>query len=632
VPRRAFAEYRGPVTEIERTPPAALIGAAARQGWRLPIAVYLAAGFGGLLAAAVGAVLLLSLATARQNTYDLLRQNAEVGISVLIHDIAEHLDPARQQVQLIAALLTDGTVPPDDDARVQDLLLGSIAGLPHVTGVAFVHPDLHAVSAGNTVVEGVRRPTTASESWIYRPEVRLQIRAAGSEHEFKWGEVLYVPSLAGSQLVLRNPVWRGDQFAGVVLGAVSLKELSTMLANSTVRNLSTAFILRGRDKVVADAALPKGPQNVSEAQALPGLADAGDEILAGIWGPETASARAVLGDSLVRGRIVRVKKTDYLFLYRELEDYGASWLVGYYMELEAVSASLERLSLAAIVGGAILVLALLLALALGRALGQPIRRLSAAAGAIRRLEIAAVAPLPGSRFREIHAASEAYNAMLAGLVWFETYVPKTLVMLLIGRGHRGQLASETREITVLFSDIVGFTGIGERLAAPALAEFLNRHFSMLAECIEAEGGTIDKYIGDSVMAFWGAPDLQPDHAARACRAALAIAGRLHDDNQRRTAEGKRPVRLRIGIHTGPVVVGNIGAPGRINYTAIGDTVNISQRLEQLGKQVDDGTGDCVILIGADTARLLPAGDGQPTPLGAFALRGRDAETEVYRLA
>ena len=205
-------------------------------------------------------------------------------------------------------------------------------------------------------------------------------------------------------------------------------------------------------------------------------------------------------------------------------------------------------------------------------------------------------------------------------------------MLLIGRGHRGQLASESREITVLFTDIVGFTGIGERLTAPALAEFLNRHFSMLAECIEAEGGTIDKYIGDSVMAFWGAPDTQPDHAARACRAALAIARRLHDDNQRRTAEGKRPVRLRIGIHTGPVVVGNIGAPGRINYTAIGDTVNISQRLEQLGKQVDDGTGDCVILIGADTARLLSAADGQPTPLGAFALRGRGTETEVYRLA
>src|SRR5262249_32811769 len=141
--------------------------------WRLPIAVYLAVGFGGLLAAAVGSVLLLSLATARQNTYDLLRRNAEVGISVLIHDIAGHLDPARQQVQLIATLLSDGTVPPGDDARVQDLLLGSIAGLPNVTGIAFVRPDLQAVSAGNSVIDGVRRPIAASANWMNRPEVRL---------------------------------------------------------------------------------------------------------------------------------------------------------------------------------------------------------------------------------------------------------------------------------------------------------------------------------------------------------------------------------------------------------------------------------------------------------------------------
>jgi len=333
----------------------------------------------------------------------------------------------------------------------------------------------------------------------------------------------------------------------------------------------------------------------------------------------------------VQGRIVRVAGVDYVFLYREIEDYGPPWLVGYYVPLDAVNTSLERLTTAAIVGGAILVLALALALVLGRALGAPIRRLSAAADAIRRLDIAGVEPLPGSHFREIHAASQAYNSMLAGLAWFETYVPKTLVMLLMARGHRGRLASETREITVLFTDIVGFTGAGERLSATQLADFLNGHFSLLAGCIEAEGGTIDKYIGDSVMAFWGAPDVQPDHAERACRAALAIAGRLHEDNGRRAAAGRAPVRLRIGIHSGPAVVGNIGAPGRINYTLIGDTVNVSQRLEQLGKQVDSGAGDCVILVGEETARELPP-DRQPQHLGAFALRGRGQATEVYRLA
>src|SRR5437764_1071988 len=135
--------------------------------------------------------------------------------------------------------------------------------------VTEIKPQSSAALIGAAARQGWRLPTTTSASWIYRPEVRLQIRAAGSEHEFRWGEVLYVPSLKSSQLVLRNPIWRGDRFAGVVLGAVSLGQLSTMLANSTVRNLGKAFILRGRDQVVADAALRDGPQNVSQARALP---------------------------------------------------------------------------------------------------------------------------------------------------------------------------------------------------------------------------------------------------------------------------------------------------------------------------------------------------------------------------
>ena len=267
---------------------------------------------------------------------------------------------------------------------------------------------------------------------------------------------------------------------------------------------------------------------------------------------------------------------------------------------------------------------------IGRALGRSIRQLSGAAAAIGRLEIDDAQPLRGSRFREVDIVVRGYNAMLAGLRWFQTYVPKSLVLLLIGRGEEKGLASEQREITVLFTDIVGFTAMGAQLPAPLLADFLNRHFTMLGECITAEGGTIDKYIGDSVMAFWGAPEDQTDHAARAGRAALAIVAALSADNRRRAAAGEPPVRLRIGIHSGPAIVGNIGAPGRINYTVIGDTVNVAQRLEQLGKQFDTGAGDAIVLLSAAAAALLPA-DFPRQRLGDHALRGRDENTEVFRL-
>ena len=197
------------------------------------------------------------------------------------------------------------------------------------------------------------------------------------------------------------------------------------------------------------------------------------------------------------------------------------------------------------------------------------------------------------------------------------------------RSNGTSVRSEEREVTVLFTDIVDFTRIGSRLSPARLADLLNAHFTMLADAIEAEEGTVDKYIGDSIMAFWGAPLDQPDHAVRACRAAQGIAHRLHAENARRRAAGEAPLGLRVGIHSGPAIVGNIGAPGRVNYTMIGDTVNIAQRLEALGKQVAPDADVAVLLSAATKSALDP--DCAVEPLGAFVLRGREAPLEVYRL-
>ena len=146
--------------------------------------------------------------------------------------------------------------------------------------------------------------------------------------------------------------------------------------------------------------------------------------------------------------------------------------------------------------------------------------------------------------------------------------------------------------------------------------------------MEAEHGTIDKYIGDSVMAFWGAPVSDPDHALHAARAALAIAETLAADNRRRAKKGFAPVRIRIGLHSGLAIVGNVGAPGRVNYTLIGDTVNAAQRLEQLGKSFDDGT-DCIVLASAALVAHLPP-DIPRQAVGDQTLRGMGI-FEVYRL-
>jgi class 3 adenylate cyclase len=162
-----------------------------------------------------------------------------------------------------------------------------------------------------------------------------------------------------------------------------------------------------------------------------------------------------------------------------------------------------------------------------------------------------------------------------------------------------------------------------------VAALLNEHFALLAACVEAEGGTVDKYLGDGMMAFWGAPERVKGRAARACRAALAMREAIAGDNARRRAEGRSPVRVRIGIHRGPLVVGNIGAPGRINYTVVGDTVNVAQRLQDLGRKVADG-GECVIIV--SDAVVEDAGNGLAfAEFGALPVRGRQEPVAAFEL-
>jgi class 3 adenylate cyclase len=222
--------------------------------------------------------------------------------------------------------------------------------------------------------------------------------------------------------------------------------------------------------------------------------------------------------------------------------------------------------------------------------------------------------------------------MLDGLRWFERYVPKGLVQRLMRLNPDGEIESSFREVAVMFTDIVGFTTLSESLTAPAAAKFLNDHFAMVAGCVDAESGTVDKFIGDSVMAIWGAPERQADFADRACRCALAISRAVHEYNESRQTNqaAASNVKLRIGLHVGRVVVGNIGSIGRVNYTVVGDTVNVAQRLEEAGKTFGETEREVNILIsGAVRSSLV-----EPFELvhvGPQTLRGREEQVEIYVL-
>jgi adenylate cyclase len=177
---------------------------------------------------------------------------------------------------------------------------------------------------------------------------------------------------------------------------------------------------------------------------------------------------------------------------------------------------------------------------------------------------------------------------------------------------------ETREVTVLFCDLRDFTPLAEALPAPEVVAVLNGFLERAVDAVFAHAGTLDKYLGDGLMAYFGAPVGQPDHATRAVRCALAMRAALSALNDERAQRGEPPLRMGIGVHTGTVVLDDIGASRRREYTVVGDTVNVAARLQDLTKS--EGVD---VLVSDATRRLLRDAVALSAPR-ALTLRGRAA--------
>lgn len=166
---------------------------------------------------------------------------------------------------------------------------------------------------------------------------------------------------------------------------------------------------------------------------------------------------------------------------------------------------------------------------------------------------------------------------------FSSYLNPKLVDILIQNPDMLKLGGEDKDITVFFSGVKGLDHITEALTPKQLIEYLNAYFSKMADIVMETNGTLDKYIGDAVMAFWNAPIDLPDHALKCCQAAVKMMEALDVFNQEQQAKGYKPITVHIGINTGRIIVGNVGSDQQKNYTAIGDSVNLASRLKGLNK-------------------------------------------------
>lgn len=204
----------------------------------------------------------------------------------------------------------------------------------------------------------------------------------------------------------------------------------------------------------------------------------------------------------------------------------------------------------------------------------------------------------------------------------ERYHSPAVVQQLIEVGALpdGRLPPKESEISILFADIVGFTAISERMTPTQIAEMLNNLFEEMLQEVFAYGGTLDKYIGDCIMAFFGAPELQPDHAERAVAAAQGMLIRLENLNANNFWQ--EPLQLRIAINSGKAVVGDVGSLQRVEYTALGATINLASRLESVCPP-----GECV--ISEATYQLLNA-NSSFYEMGEYRFKGIDRLVKVYQ--
>ncbi len=591
------------------------------------MSVALGLGLGFFVLTAVGSVLGIGLVSGYRNTVTLLHEKAALLVSAEVNQVRLYFDAAQNQVDFIANQVTKGEIEPTPSENFTSLLLGAIAATPQIIRIQYVNNHNKLIAAERLDEEVAPLFTAVGDD----TDMKALIEEAKQRKKPFWGNLLWRQEYKQATLNYHRPLIKNGEVTGGVSVLISVIRLSELISDLETEFGANAFILYGPEAVLAHPMMAFGYPDLHRMKPLPKQAAFTDPVITSLW---LIREDKLIEEMMLSGpgiRFVQLAEQAHIVLFRQLEGYTDRPLyVGTHFNSVDLMSEIYRLKWAIISCFIISIFSSVTAAYIGRRISIPVRRLSEGAAKVHQLDLANVEPIPGSFFKELNDAGNTFNAMLDGLRWFERYVPKTLVTSLIRIHRQRGIESEYREIVIMFTDIVSFATLSEAMTAPAAAEFLNSHFTLVADCIDKEGGTVDKYIGDGVMAIWGAPEMFFDSSDRACRTALAIRQAVEQYNiEQKQIDGPN-VRLRIGLHIGQVMVGNIGSPGRINYTIVGDPANVANRIEEMGREIGTKATDVNILM-SDEFRASLKSTYATESLGVQALRGRVKTVEVFNL-
>ena len=430
-------------------------------------------------------------------------------------------------------------------------------------------------------------------------------------------DVFAVLGLIG--FTVAQPFYKEGEVKGVVAADLTLEGLSQYIAEHRISPNTLSYVLDHQGRVLAASDLSrtytadKGRVELRHVSAI----DA--ELPAIAYGAHPRNG----GDQL------------YSFTYGGQEyfaslstmpaDFGKRWQFFIVTPVSDFTGAFDRNNrLLLAVGLFATVVALAIIYLLSGAVSAPLERLAAK---VLKIQDMGSEPLPvvRSKVREIDVLARAIDKLDAAVKSFSAFVPVGLVRELLATDEKTQLGGHSRFLTILFTDLENFSTLSEGIPTRTLLKRVSEHFELVTHSINQEHGTIDKFMGDGVMAFWGAPALLEDHALRACVAALRIERRMAELNARWQGEGAEPLRVRIGIHSDAVMVGNLGSKERMSYTVIGDGVNVAARLEGVNKEFH--TGICI-----SHATFKEAGENLCVrPIDEVAVKGRRGLVPIYEL-
>ncbi|MBK4722854.1 adenylate/guanylate cyclase domain-containing protein [Azospirillum sp. YIM DDC1] len=376
---------------------------------------------------------------------------------------------------------------------------------------------------------------------------------------------------------------------GTIGADVSLDRLAARLDALRIGPSGAVFVIDGRGRVICHNRADLLVGGDGATAALHTTASFPDPVLAEAVERRSGGA----GDRFIAplGPMGR----DYIIEFATLADgIGSGWTVGVAVEVDEFVGSIRRATYRIVViGTGLLAVSVLLLLWLSHRLTRPMQDIVSETKRIRHFDLNGRFAVR-TRVQEVAELAGAVEAMKGGLRRFGAYVPKALVRDIIVTGDGGELGGETRPLSILFSDIAGFTATSEAMPPQQVLDRLTTYFERMTACIHGHGGTVDKFIGDAIMAFWNAPRPDPDHVEHACLAALGCLSVNRAINDACLAAGMPPMPTRFGLHLGEVVVGNVGSSDRMQYTALGSHVNLASRIEGLNKVY----GTSILVTGA----------------------------------